>query len=300
MAITPAQVADLLDPAVRSIVMGPYESWKPLAAEIFEVKKSDRRSEIMGQMSGHGYIPVKNAGQAYSEEEPVEGLKLTVTHTEYGLATQITESALEDDRFGLLKKVGTSILESAKHSTEKIAWDVVNNGFAAGTSYGDGLALYNTAKLRLGVGAPTFANKASTDVALSVAALKTALDTLRAQKNHNNLPHFVKPPYYLIVPPELAQTAYEIVNSQLKQGTANNDINYYAQQGLINIVVVPYMTSTTNWHVWAKNHGQKLFLRTKPDLRTIVAQSTGNLVYQLRFRASAASANQFGIFGSNI
>lgn len=298
MAITPAQVADLLDPAVRTIVIDPFEMWKPLASEIFEVKKSDRKSEIMGQMSGHGYIPVKNAGQPYSEEEPVEGLKLTVTHTEYGLATQVTESALEDDRFGLLKKIGHSILESAKHTLEKIAWDVLNNGFSASFTFGDGLALYNTAKLRLGVGAPTFANKAATDVALSVAGLKTAVDTLRGQKNHNNLPHFLKPPYKLIVPTDLAQTADEIVNSAKKSGTANNDKNFYL--GLIQVVPVPYLTDADNWHVWADNHGQKMFIRVKPELRTIVAQSTGNLVYQLRFRASASSAHQFGIFGSNV
>lgn len=298
--ITPGQVADLLDPAVRSMVMGPFEMWKPLAAEVFDIKRSDRKSEINGQMSGHGYIPVKAAGAAYTEEEPVEGLRLTATHVEYGLATQVTESALEDDQFGLLKKIGDSLLKSSKHTIEKIAWDLVNNSFTAGdTAMGDGLALYNTAKLRLGVGAPTFANKAATDLAFSVASFKTALDTLRAQKDHNNLPHVVTPPYYIIVEPTLTQTVWEIVKSDLKQGTANNDKNYY-NQGQFKIITCPYMTSTTNWHVWSSDHGQKLYIRVKPELRTIVSQATGNLVYQVRLRASVTSVHQFGIFGSNV
>jgi len=54
---------------------------------------------------------------------------------------------------------------------------------------------------------------------------------------------------WLLIPPDLEQTAFTLLYSELKPGTADNDINYF--QGRAQYIVVPQFTDTNNWYLLA-------------------------------------------------
>jgi phage major head subunit gpT-like protein len=65
-------------------------------------------------------------------------------------------------------------------------------------------------------------------------------------------------PNTLLVPMELEDTAWTIVNSMNKPGTANNDGNFNRALGW-NVVVWDYLTDSNNWFMMDSRY-MKLFL----------------------------------------
>ena len=69
-------------------------------------------------------------------------------------------------------------------------------------------------------------------------------------------------PKYLVVPPELAFAATEILMSTLKSGTANNNVNAFRagglEEGMITPKVYEYLTDTDAWFLTAEPSSLRL------------------------------------------
>ena len=127
----------------------------------------------------------------------------------------------------------------------------------------DGLPFFDTAHLSLNGG--SYVNHTASRT-LTQANLDTTYTTITATNNRDERDERIMlRPELLMVPADLRATARELLESELKPGGANNDIN--ANQGLLTALVNPYLTDTTGWFIGSPK-GVKVFDSGAPEFRT--------------------------------
>jgi len=256
--------------------------------KVTKVQTSDRQTEISMNIVGFGDITEKAEGAAYPTDILMPGHEKRVTHTEFGMAFEVTQTALEDDRYDQLKKYATWLAFSAGYVLEKRAVNLFNNGFSTETT-ADGRAIFDTAHPLVRGG--TFRNKPTTDVNLSWDSLNAAIIDLATETKHDSGQLALSAQnLVLYVPPQLEMLADRIVNSNGLPLSADNDRNSIKSRRDISIVVNPLLTDTNAWFVLSANkdmHGIKAYERvpiTQESPRT--DPRTSSRLYPIRFRYS--------------
>jgi hypothetical protein len=256
--------------------------------KVTKVQTSDRQTEISMNVVGFGDVPEKPEGDAYTTDILMPGYEKRVTHSEFGMAFEVTQTALEDDRYDQLRKYAMWLAMSAGYVLEKRAANIWNNGFST-TTTADGLALFHVAHTLVRGG--TFRNKPSTDVNLSWDSLKDAIVDLATETKHDSGQIAVAAQTLnLYVPPQLEMLADRIVNSNGLPGSADNDRNAIKSRRDITVIVNPLLTDTNAWFVQSANkemHGIKAYERvpiTQEAPRTDAR--TSSRLYPIRFRYS--------------
>lgn len=142
-----------------------------------------------------------------------------------------------------------------RRTREKHGMSLFNNAFNTTVfAGGDGLSLCNDAH--------TFVGTAATQDNLLTAALSpTAVSSARLamrdfQDDTGNMINVMGDT--IIVPPELEQTAYEIINTEKQVNSANNNANFL--KGRYSVVVSDYLTDTDNWYMVDSKY-MKMFLK---------------------------------------
>lgn len=159
---------------------------------------------------------------------------------------------MEDELYGVIAKRARALARSANRRKEYEHALPFNN--ANTTTYytgGDGLALLSASHTIAGNPAVTFSNyAASTDLSFtSLDAARTAMRTFPEDTTSATGLPLGLTPKILLVPPALETTALELVNSDRKPGTADNEIN--VMKGKFQVVVWDYITDTNAWFVLA-------------------------------------------------
>ena len=108
--------------------------------------------------------------------------------------------------------------------------DVLNNAFDTNFTGGDGVTLINTAHPLAGGG--TAANRATSMADLNETSLEDALIDISTFTDDKGLTISVQATK-LVVPPQLVFAADRILNSTLRSGTADNDINAVRNTGVL-------------------------------------------------------------------
>jgi|TARA_R110002110_G_scaffold344363_6_gene554346 hypothetical protein len=253
-AQTRGQLSQLHDNTDRKIYVMYQKQLKELPdiwKRVTQVKQSNRQTEISLPIVGFGDIPEKPEGNAFSTDVLMAGHQKTVTHTEFGAAFEVTQTALEDDLHDQLTKAPMWLMFSAGYTMEKRAANLYNNGFTTELA-ADGLSAFNTAHTLIRGG--TFRNRPSAEVDLSWTALKDAITDLSTETKHDSgqLALAVQD-LILYVPPALEMLADRIVNSTGLPGVADNDRNAIKSRRNIEIVTNPLLTDTDAWFLVAKN-----------------------------------------------
>jgi hypothetical protein len=107
---------------------------------------------------------------------------------------------------------------------------VLNNGFSSSYPGGDGVALFSTAHPLVSGG--TNSNTPTTQVDLSETALENAVIQIAGWTDERGLLIAAKP-RKLIVPPALQFVATRLLETQLRPGTNDNDVNAIVNNGSI-------------------------------------------------------------------
>jgi hypothetical protein len=182
--------------------------------------------------------------------------------------------------------------------------DVLNTAFAAagaaGTNPGgDGVSLINT-QHPLAVGG-TFSNRLATDADLNETSLEQSLIDIAAFVDERGL-KIATQGRKLIIPKELQFTADRLMNSVLRTGTADNDINAIRNMGMIpeGYVVNHFLTDTDAFFIKTDApNGLKHFVRTPMSTAMEGDFDTGNARYKARERYSFGFSDPRGIFGTS-
>jgi len=300
MAISRAQLLKELLPGLNALFGLEYAKYGEEHAEIFETESSDRSFEEETKLSGFGAAPVKNEGSAIAYDNAQETWSARYNHETISMGFSLTEEAIEDNLYDSLSSRYTKALARAMAYTKQVkAANILNNAFTgSGVTYGDGKVLCATDHPLVSGG--TNSNTPSTGADLNETSLEAAVIQIAGWTDERGLLIAAKP-RKLVVPPALMFIATRLLDTELRVGTADNDINAIKTNGTIpeGYTVNHYLTDTNAWFLMTDvPNGPKHFVRTPMQTSMDADFDTGNSRYKARERYSFGVSDPLGIFGS--
>ena len=245
--ITRSNHPDALWPGVKVWFGKEYGQFPRIWSEFFTKKQSDKAWEYLIEATGFGLAPVKAEGASIAYDSDQQGYKNTLYHVVYGLGYIVTREELEDDLYTEVSQTRASSLAFSMRTTGEIVHaNILNRGFT-GSAYagGDGVALFSTAHPTL---SGNQANTLSAAADFSEASLEDAIKVLMQMKNSRGLNIPVTATKLMVHPTE-AFNAERVLKSNLRPGTANNDINAIRSMNILQdgFVVNPYLSDLDSW-----------------------------------------------------
>jgi len=299
MAISRAQLLKELLPGLNALFGLEYARYGEEHKELYETEKSERSFEEETKLSGFSAAPVKSEGSAIAYDNAQEAFTARYNHETIALGFSITEEAVEDNLYDSLSARYTKALARAMSYTKQVkAANVVNNGFSAAYPGGDGVALFSTAHPL--VNGATNSNRPSTNADLNETSLENAVIQIAAWTDERGLLIAAKP-RKLIVPPALMFVATRLLETSLRVGTTDNDINALKNNGSIpeGYTVNHFLTDNNAWFLCTDvPNGLKHFERTPLQNSMDGDFDTGNVRYKARERYSFGWSDPLGVFGS--
>jgi hypothetical protein len=299
MAISRAQLLKELLPGLNALFGMEYKTYGEEHKEIFETETSERSFEEETKLSGFSAAPVKNEGSAIAYDNGQEAWTARYNHETIALGFSLTEEAIEDNLYDTLSSRYTKALARAMAYTKQTkAAAVLNNGFSSSYKGGDGVELFSTAHPLVSGGANS--NEPSTPADLNETSLEAAVIQIAAWTDERGLLIAAKP-RKLVVPPNLQFVATRLLETELRVGTADNDINAIKNNGSIpeGYTVNHFLTDTDAWFLMTDvPNGLKHFVRTPLATSMDGDFDTGNVRYKARERYSFGWSDPLGAFGS--
>ena len=300
MAISRAQLLKELLPGLNALFGLEYATYGEQHKEIYDTETSERSFEEETKLSGFSAAPVKNEGSAIAYDNAQEAFTARYNHETIALGFSLTEEAIEDNLYDSLSARYTKALARAMAYTKQTkAASVLNNGFTAGTfAGGDGVALFSTSHPLVSGGVNS--NTQATPADLNETSLEAAVIQIAAWTDERGLLIAAKP-RKLIVPPALQFVATRLLETQLRVGTADNDINAIVNNGSIpeGYTVNNYLTDSNAYFLCTDvPNGMKHFIRSPLANSMDGDFDTGNVRYKSRERYSFGFSDPLGMFGS--
>jgi len=299
MAISRAQLLKELLPGLNALFGLEYAKYGEEHKEIYETETSERSFEEETKLSGFSAAPVKNEGSAIAYDNAQEAWTARYNHETIALGFSITEEAVEDNLYDSLSSRYTKALARAMAYTKQVkAAAVLNNAFSGTVTYGDGVSLCSTAHPLVSGG--TNSNRPATAADLNETSLENAVIQIAAWTDERGLLIAAKPKK-LIVPPALMFVATRLLETELRVGTTDNDVNAIKNNGSIpdGYTVNHYLTDTNGWFLTTDvPNGLKHFVRSPLANSMDGDFDTGNVRYKARERYSFGVSDPLGIYGS--
>ena len=299
MAISRAQLLKELLPGLNALFGLEYKRYGEEHKEIYETETSDRSFEEETKLSGFSAAPVKNEGQAIAYDNAQEAWTARYNHETIAMGFSITEEAMEDNLYDSLSARYTKALARAMAYTKQVkAAAILNNGFNASVTYGDGQSLFSTAHPLVSGGSNS--NRPTVGADLNETSLEAAVIQIAGWTDERGLLIAAKP-RKLIVPPALQFVATRLLETNLRVGTADNDINALKNNGSIpeGYTINHWLTDTNAWFLTTDvPNGLKHFVRVPLATSMDADFDTGNSRYKARERYSFGVSDPLGAFGS--
>ena len=299
MAISRAQLLKELLPGLNALFGLEYKSYGEEHKEIYTTESSDRSFEEEQKLAGFGAAPVKNEGQALSYDNAQEAWTARFNHETIAMGFSITEEAMEDNLYDSLSTRYTKALARAMAYTKQIkAATILNQGFNSAVTYGDGQSLFSTAHPLVSGG--TNSNRPTTAADLNETSLEAAVIQIAGWTDEKGLLIAARP-RKLIVPPQLQFVATRLLETSLRVGTTDNDVNALKTNGSIpeGYVINHFLTDTNAWFLKTDvPNGLKHFVRVPMSTSMDTDFDTGNSRFKARERYVFGVADPLGAFGS--
>ena len=299
MAISRAQLAKELEPGLNALFGLEYARYDDEASEIYDTESSERAFEEEVMLSGFGSAPVKQEGSAITFDDPQEAYTARYTHETIALAFSITEEAIEDNLYDRLASRYTKALARSMANTKQVKGAAtLNNAFDSTFAGGDGKELCATDHPLVNNG--SLRNEPSTDADLNETSLENALIDIAAFVDERGLKVSVRG-QKLIIPPALQFVADRLLESTLRPGSADNDVNAMRNMGMLpqGYVVNHYLTDTDAFFIKTDAprgfvHFERMPMSTKMEGDF----DTGNVRFKARERYSYGYSDPRCVYGS--
>lgn len=267
--------------------------------QLFKVVATDRDIWQSSELHDMPLFQQVAEGADYSFYRQNQGVSKTLQVLKYGLGFSISEEAMDDGKIDFIADAVRKMAKSARESQEISAMNIFNNGFASETS-ADGQYVFDTDhSLPSGL---TFRNKLSTDADLSPSSLEQALVDCESQFIGDSGIIYNIPMKILLVHPENKRYAMEIIGSELKADSADNNMNSLKQDGLV-VVSSPHLTDSDAWFLLASPEQTGLRIVQRTGIQTKgsgedVGFLNDSIYYKSRYREKIGVTHPYGIFGS--
>ena len=298
MAMNRAQFASMLEPGLNTLFGLEYDSYPPEYSAVFEANTSSKAYEEDLLLQGFGSAPTKDEGAAISYDSGSQQWTARYQHETVALAFSLTEEAEEDGQYGSIASRYTKALARSMASTKEIkAANVLNNAQTAGFNGGDGVVLLSASH-------PTTAGNQSNVLATAADLSETSLESILIQisdmKDDRGL-RIAAQGTQLIIPTAYTFVAERLLESQLRTGTADNDINAIKSGGYLpkGYHIMRRLSDSDAFFVQTDvPDGLKMFQRSPMKKGMEGDFETGNVRYKVRERYSFGVTDWRGIFGT--
>ena len=298
-AISRAQMLKQLIPGLNALFGLEYKRYAEEHKEIYDQESSERSFEEETKLSGFSAAPVKNEGQAIAYDNAQEAWTARYNHETIAMGFSITEEAMEDNLYDSLSARYTKALARGMAYTKQVkAASILNNGFSAASVYGDGQSLFSTAHPLVSGGSN--ANRPTVGVDLNETSLEAAVIQIAAWTDERGLLIAAKP-VKLIVPPALQFVATRLLETSLRVGTTDNDVNALKNNGSIpgGYTINHWLTDPNAFFLKTDvTNGMKHFVRVPMATSMDTDFDTGNNRYKARERYVFGWSDPLGCFGS--
>lgn len=298
-----ANYADLFGtsmlPVLEELFRSNYEARPMVRDKVFKTVPHDR--DIWQYSETHD-MPLFSSvaeGADYTFSSPKAGNHKTVTVNKYGLGFSISEETIDDGKFDMVGDAVKKMAKSAHESQEQAAMNILNNGFSSQT-VADGLSLFNASHTLPSGG--TFRNMPSTNADLSYSSLQTGIqDFMKVFKGDSGIIQTIHAKY-LVVPNELRMYASELIGSEKKADTNDNNSNSIKGEGL-ELISSPRLTDTVGWYILSapEDHGLRIVERKPLETKAAAPDGVGYLndavYYKARYREVIDAMHAFGSYG---
>jgi phage major head subunit gpT-like protein len=243
----------LLDPGLRKIFMDEFGAPGEVKDQLYGVEKSTKAVEYDYGIGGLSDLEEFQGTIQYGDF--TGQYKTSYQHKEWCKGIKIERRLVDDDQYNVINKRPQAIALVTRRTREKHGANIFNNAFNTTTfAGGDGLALCASAHTHVGTATEQ-------DNTTTSALSKTSLAAVRLQMRGfldetDNLINCMGDT--LLVPPELEQTAFEIINSQTEAYTADNTANFWKSR--YKVIVWDYLSDTNNWFLIDSKYC-KMFLK---------------------------------------
>lgn len=280
MPVALSSIRNLLLPGLWAVT-GKYDQLPAVRKRVFKERKSNMALEQSTSMRYIAQAYIKQEG-APSQADNASGQRYTYnqTHNELAVLFAITRKAIDDNLYKTeFGPAAMGLSEAFDRTNEAFAADVLNSS----TTYqaaigGDGVALASTAHP---VDGGTFSNLASPAASLNETSLLNAQIAINANFRDNANQRMNAKPRLLIIPPQLQPQAIRLLKTELRPGTAMNDVNaILSTQGGVpeGYEVWNYLTSQFAWYLQTNQDGLVYMNRTAYETDMSVEFSSDNLL----------------------
>ena len=299
MAISRAQLVKELEPGLNALFGMEYDRYENEHAEIFDTESSDRAFEEEVMLVGFGNAQTKAEGAGVNFDNASEAYTARYTHETVTLAIALTEEAMEDNLYDRLgARYTRALARSMAHTKQVKAASVLNSAFDANFAGGDGKELCATDHPLAGGG--TFRNEPSTAADLNETSLENALIDISTFVDERNLIIALRG-MKLIVPPQLQFVADRLLESTLRTGSADNDVNAIKNMGMLpeGYTINHFLTDPDAFFLKTDTpNGFKHFERIPMSTGMEADFDSGNMRFKARERYSFGYSDPRAVFGS--
>ena len=300
MAVNLSQIKDLLLPGLRGIE-GKYEMIPSQYDKIFTKHDSKLALERTAELRFLGLAQLKTeGGQTAFDSGAGERFVYNQEHTEIGLGYAITRKAIDDNIYKTqFHPSNLGLVEAFQQTKEIYGASVLNNATTYNNAVGgDGVSLCSTAHP---IDGGSVANTPTVQVDLNEATLLNAMIAVRTNfRDQAGLKVFARA-RKLIVPPQLEPVAIRLTKTELRPGTADNDVNaiHTTAGGLSEgYMVNDFLTSAYAWFLLTNIDGLSYMERVRFETDMQVDFVTDNLLVKGYERYSFGYYNWRSIYGS--
>ena len=299
MAISRSQLLKELLPGLNALFGLEYSRYGEEHKEVYETETSERSFEEETKLSGFTAAPVKNEGSAIAYDNAQEAWTARYNHETIAQGFSITEEAIEDNLYDSLSARYTKALARSMAYTKQVkAASILNNGFTAGYDGGDGVPLFSASHPLISGGVNS--NVPTTPADLNETSLENAVIQIAAWTDERGLLIAARP-RKLVIPPALQFVATRLLETSLRVGTNDNDINALKNNGSIpeGFAINHFLTDPNAWFLTTDvPNGMKHFVRSPMATSMDGDFDTGNVRYKARERYSFGWSDPLGMYGS--
>ncbi len=300
MAVNLSAIRDLLLPGLRGVT-GKYEQIPSQYDRVFTKHDSKMALERTANMRYLGLAQLKTeGGQTSFDNGAGERYIYNQEHMEIALGYAITRKAIDDNLYKTqFHPSNLGLIESFHQTKEIYAANVLNTATTYNASIGgDGVALCSPAHP---IDGGTIANTPIVQADLQESTLLNGMVSIRTNfRDQAGLKVFARG-RKLIVPPQLEPVAIRLTKTELRPGTADNDVNaILTTAGGIpeGYMVMDFLTSSFAWFLLTNIDGLSYMSRIAFETDMLVDFTTDNLLIKGYERYSFGYYGYLSIYGS--
>lgn len=269
--------SNLLAPGLRKIYFDRHKQYPTEYDKYMRVDTMDSAyvDDYELSMLG-GAFPAKTEGASIQYVDPLTGSTKRYTASPFGLGFRITHEMYKDDLYGPMKRMSAGLAKCSRNEVEYQAAGVIDDASTGSTytCFDSNPLAYTAHKLLSGQAAPpnlragmaaTYANRPTTYGTFGISTLQAALLRFEKTPDQDGVLCMLKPKI-VFGPPDLKWVFKEVLQSEYKPYTANNEKNPIKDEGL-EYLILHFIASTTVWGIIAAGDDNPLqFLWREKDI----------------------------------